>query len=306
MTLQKGRSIELFYVNGHPDGMVTAMIPFQWTGHVLVTKRTEIKQALTTRPEALRPGIYMLVGEQNGIASLYIGETDEIKQRLTNHALNKDWWDTAILITANGDPLNKAHARYLEFRLYQQAKDVDKISVDAGKTPTESPLSDSAKAHMDDFLENIYLVLPALRFDFMSEDSRPRQPVILEPGDMSVVRFTFEVPRNGIKATARLEDGGFIVDAGSLARDRWSGSTTAQSTYAALFRELVEQGVLVQEGNNRKFARDYRFKSSSAAAAVTAGRPATGPGSWIVEGTNKSYGQWEKEQLDSISTAAAD
>jgi hypothetical protein len=41
----KGRSLELYFIDGRPDGMLTAEV-FNWTGHVLVTPRTQIGAAL--------------------------------------------------------------------------------------------------------------------------------------------------------------------------------------------------------------------------------------------------------------------
>jgi len=40
-----GRSLELFFIDGRPDGMLTAEV-FNWTGHVLMTPRTRISEAL--------------------------------------------------------------------------------------------------------------------------------------------------------------------------------------------------------------------------------------------------------------------
>ncbi|MDE4063793.1 GIY-YIG nuclease family protein [Phaeobacter gallaeciensis] len=297
MSPKKGRSIELFFVDGTPDGMVTATIPFQWSGHVLVTRRTQLKEAIG-RSEATRPGVYLLVGDKDGQQTLYVGETDELKARLTQHASAKDWWDTAILVTSNGEPLNKAHVRYLEHRMFIDAKRINKIALEYGRAPTESPLSEAAKAHMDDFLENIYLVLPALRFDFFNEQAKADSPSSPERTSSDAVFFTFEVARHGIKARARWEDGKFIVEAGSKARIKWS-SSAAHPTYADLYDDLVDQGVLIADGDHRVFAKSYVFNSTSAAAAVVSGRPASGPKSWIKEGTAQNYGDWELEQLQS-------
>lgn len=159
MMYKRGRSIELFFVDGTPDGMVTATIPFQWSGHVLVSRRTQLKEALE-RDETLRPGVYLLVGDKDGTPTLYIGETDELRLRTKQHAAAKDWWETAVLISSSGEPLNKAHARYLEYRLYVRANEVGKVGLNNSQSPTESKLSDAARAHMDDFLENIFWCCP--------------------------------------------------------------------------------------------------------------------------------------------------
>lgn len=292
--LKRGRSIELFFVDGQPDGMVTATIPFQWSGHVLVTRRTQLKDALE-REEAQRPGVYLLIGDKDGRPTLYVGETDELRERAKQHVKGKDWWETAVLISSSGEPLNKAHARYLEFRLHRQAGSAARIDLENSQSPTESKLSDAARAHMDDFLENIFLVLPALRFDFFTQKANV-QPSEASSMSDPVVRFFFEVPKNGIRATAYLDDGNFIVESGSRARLRWEGSRKA--AYVGLHQALIDQGVLEPRGSHCIFVKSYAFSSPSAAAAVVAGRSASGPQSWIVEGTGQTYGEWESARLE--------
>lgn len=302
MAVSRGRSIELFFHDGEPDGMVSATIPFQWTGHVLVTGRTQLSDALR-ESETAQPGVYLLIGEDDqGESTLYVGETDEIRSRIRQHAKSEDknWWDIAVFVTATGEPLNKAHARYLEHRIHSLAQAAGKVKLANSKSPTASPLSKAALAHMDDFLNNLQLVLPALRLDFLLQQTAVDHPPHDEKENTPPIYFIMEVPRHGVKARARLEQstGKFIVEAGSLARKEWVGSTTAQSTYARLHAELVEQGILQPQDGHLIYVRSYAFKSTSAAAAVTAGRPATGPGTWILEGSTKTYGEWESEDLE--------
>ncbi len=148
-----------------------------------------------------------MIGDKDGENTLYIGETDELKTRLTQHAGSKDWWDTAVLITSNGEPLNKAHVRYLELRMFTDAKSINKIALSYGQSPSGSPLSEAARAHMDDFLENVYLVLPALRFDFFTAQAKDDSPSAPDRNTTDAVYFTFDVLKHGIKSRARWEDG---------------------------------------------------------------------------------------------------
>lgn len=89
MTLTLGRSLELYYIDGRPDGMLTAEL-FNWTGHVLMTPRTQIAEALV-RPEAKFTGVYLLIGEQNGEPRAYIGQGEDIAARIRDHDVKKDW-----------------------------------------------------------------------------------------------------------------------------------------------------------------------------------------------------------------------
>jgi hypothetical protein len=294
MSDNKGKSIELFFVNGDPDGMLTATIPFQWTGHVLVTGRTQLKEALQ-REEAKRPGVYLLVGENEGEPLLYIGESDDIRRRIRDHDAKKDWWSTAIFITSSGEPLNKAHIRFLESSLVDKAKQVDKINLENGNSPTLSPLSEASVAHMEDFLQNIYLVLPALKFDFFTQNVRTNAKAKKDRNKRPV--FILNTPRHNLTARAIIEDSHFVVEEGSLAREKWVGTASKRSSYGKLFDELVKQGVLEVHGKQRIFAKSYAFNSPSAAGAVVNGRPTAGPTAWKLEGTQKTYKEWEADEL---------
>jgi len=293
---KKGRSIELFFVNGDPDGMLTATIPFQWTGHVLVTGRTQLKDSLK-REEASRPGVYLLLGENDEGPLLYIGESDDIGKRIKNHDALKDWWSTAIFITSSGEQLNKAHIRYLESRLVEKAKQANKIPLDNGNNPATSLLSEAAEAHMEDFLDNIYLVLPALKFDFFIQNIRTIERLEAANANNDKPIFVLNTPKHGLTARATIEGSHFIVEVGSKAKMEWTSVTAKNSSYGKLFDELADQGILVVDGKNRIFTENYAFNSPSAAAAVVNGRPASGPMEWKVEGTRKNYKEWEAEEI---------
>jgi hypothetical protein len=122
----KSRSLELFFIDGRPDGMLTAK-EFNWTGHVLMTPRTQFSEALK-RKETGYTGIYLLFGEKEGEPLAYIGEADNVGDRIRNHDIKKDWWTSAILITSADNKLNKAHVRYLEARLIELAINIKKIT----------------------------------------------------------------------------------------------------------------------------------------------------------------------------------
>lgn len=290
----RGRSIELFFHDGDPDGMTTATIPFQWTGHVLVTNRTQVFDALK-EPETTQPGIYLLVGELEGKPQLYVGETDEIRARINQHIKDssKDFWDRAIFVTAKGEPLNKAHSRYLESRIYGLALQINKVSLANSKAPTESPLSKAAMAHMEDFLRNLRLVLPALRFDFLTEQTKPKISVLTVPAQS--IAIYFRLTTKEVTARARQEAGDFIVEEGSDARNTWVGTTSADSTYGLLYASLVSQGIIGDRNGKRQFLQSYAFNSVSAAASVVTGRPTSGQGAWHLENDpSKNYSDYEQ------------
>lgn len=298
-----GRSLELYYIDGRPDGMVTAEL-FNWTGHVLMFPRTQLSAALA-RGEASYAGVYLLLGDQNGEPFAYIGEGEDIGARIRQHDVRKEWWTSAVLVTASANKLNKAHVRYLEARMISLAKGIGHTPLDNLTAPVLPILSEADVAKMEAFLENLLIVLPAVRVDMFIQrvrsvrpktssapapsSSEPRQPT--EGG----VRFLLESRKHNLRASATLTDGEFVVEAGSWAKIEWTG--LEHHTYASLYAELRRSGVLTEDGTHCVFTQDYAFRSPSAAAAVVNGRASNGQLDWRTAENGLTYKDWEARQV---------
>ena len=291
----QGRSLELYFIDGKPDGMLTAEV-FNWTGHVLMAPRTQITEALK-RKEAGYTGVYILLGEQDGKPLAYVGEAEEIGKRIRDHAAVKDWWTSAVLVATAGDALHKAHVKYLESRLVEIAREIGSVPLENGNTPPRPSLPEAHIANMEAFLDYLLMVLPALRIDVFLSKKRPTTPITADNQSAAVPVFELVNRKHGIKATAKLTGGEFVVQEGSAARNEWTGDTTDKTSYWKLFNELVEQGILKPAGRSRVFAANYAFTSTSAAGAVVNGRSTRGPTEWKLKGTGQTYKEWEAEQL---------
>jgi hypothetical protein len=287
----KGRSIELYLVDGRPDGMVTAEIA-NWTGHVLAFPRAKLPQALG-RPEARRTGVYLLLGEREGQPLAYVGESEDIALRFKSHEQAKDWWTLAAIVTTAGNSLNKAHIRYLEARLVEEAKAAGS-ALDNGTAPTKGSLSEAAVANMEAFLDTLLMVLPVLRIDAFSKPQGPKLTGAAGPLSDATPVFVLQSPKTGVSAEAAWIDGILVVRAGSVGR-AWYGKNAP--SYEALQAKLIAAGVLGQEADRIRFLQDHPFDSPSAAGAVVNGRSTAGAVEWKLKASGQTYKSWEQAQL---------
>jgi len=281
-----GRSLELYFIDGRPDGMLTAEV-FNWTGHVLMFPRASLALALA-RPEAQRAGVYLLLGEIDGEPVTYVGESEDIGARFKAHEANKDWWTRAVIVTTAGNALNKAHIKHLEARLVEEAKAAG-AKLDNGASPTKSGLSEAGRANMEAFLDSLLMILPALRVDVFLTGTTPDAKAAASVA----ASFELRTPKHGVSAEAVLVDGAMVVRAGATAR-HWTG---AGASYRPLHAKLVAAGVLSPEGTGLRLVRDQGFASPSAAAAVLNGRSANGQIEWKRKGTTQTYKDWEHASL---------
>lgn len=294
MTRATGRSLELYYIDGRPDGMLTAEM-FNWTGHVLMTPRTQIATALA-RTEASYAGIYLLLGEQDGEPLAYIGEGEDISARIRSHDVKKDWWNSAVLAA---NKLNKAHVRYLEARLIAEAKSIGRMKLENSMAPSLPGLSEADQGKMEAFLENLLVVLPAVRVDMFIQRARSApKPAVAAPVAViaeAEARFVLENKKHSLTAYAVLKDGEFIVEEGSHARLNWESKSVKIHGYGLLHAELKASGVLQEDGERCVFAQSYAFQSPS--AALVDGRPANGTTEWINTATRQTYKEWEASRV---------
>ena len=287
------QTLELFFIDGKPDGMLTAEV-FGWTGHILVTPRTRLSEALK-RKESSYTGVYILLGENEEAPLAYIGEGESIANRIKSHDAKKDWWTRAVLITSAANNLHKAHVQYLESRLVSLGLSAANVTLENGTNPALPSLSEGAQANMEAFIDQLLMVLPAVRVDLFTIKAKPEKQILAKeasPNDLSPV-FELFLKKEGITATAVLEDGEFVVQKGSLARGKYIGERSKQ------YDKLVEQGVLVDHGKLKIFTVSYAFSSTSAAGSVCTGRSTAGTTAWKVKGSRKTYKEWEAESLES-------
>ena len=310
--MSAGKSVRLFLADGTPGGLLTAEI-MNWTGHVVAAPRSDLA-ALLKRPETSRTGIYILLGDDPdsvGGQMAYIGEGDDVGKRLYQHARpegqnGKDFWDRAIVLTSKDANLTKAHARYLESCFITLALRARRARLTNSTSPTPIVLPEADVSDMEYFIDQSKIVLPILGVNIFRS---PRTALASAPasdgGRTDSPVFEMTMQKWGISATAQEVDGEFTVFEGSHARSAWIGA--AGHNYIGLRTKLEKDGTLAlsPDGGSMLFNRDHVFSSPSAAAAVVAGRNSNGRIEWKVQGTRRTYGDWESEGIEEAMSGEA-
>ena len=307
----KPRSINIFLLDGDPNGIRVAQISMS-TIQAIAFRRNKLREVRETFPEVERPGVYILIGEDDSEPDrqlAYIGESEAIGERLAYWRSNENgsdaktfWTDTVVLISKD-ENLTKSHARYVEACLIRGVgsnprwtmPNTRKPSEDAGKLPLQD------RAAMDEFVDQTKTLVGALGWDLFREiRGKPIQSVDnfnenigdTQLEDTDEVRFSFR--GQGFSAEMKLSSSGdFVVLAHSKARVRTT-ATIPRGT-RALRNTLLETGVLEEEGDFLVFTSDYSFSLASAAAAAVIGASANGRILWKLP-DGRTYADWEASQ----------
>ncbi|MCB9869690.1 MAG: GIY-YIG nuclease family protein [Planctomycetes bacterium] len=259
-------TIRIFLPDGTPDGL-KLIEKSNWTGQGVVCPRTLLTDK-RGRPEFLRTGVYILVGtpEPGGLPTINVGQTDEIRTRLTQHQ-RKDFWDRAVFFTSKDGSLNRAHVLYLEARLLKLAREAKRAILDNEQLPEPPGLTEAEQADVDGFLEDILSVLPVVGLNVFEKAPQARKSKEL-----------LTLRAKGLEARGFEDAEGFVVVSGSNAAGETSPSM--HDYLQRLRQDLIDQQVLVSAGSDLVFSQDYTFNSPSTAAGIIGGHSANGRVAW--------------------------
>lgn len=271
-----GKTMEVFWFDGTGDGIVTAEMS-NWSGEAIKIPRKDMDICAKEFDEASGAGVYFLFCEEENTNgdSVYIGETENVLKRLTQHIQDynagkeKFYWHTAIAFL--GKDLNKANIRFIENELVETAKGLG-VDVLTKNTYKDTVLKKSQKAAAHEFIDNIKVLLQALGYPILKEGQK----------ETSDTKFLY---CKGETADAKgyVSTNGFMVLKGSHVSDHVSESLKKYVKSYALLRQQLENDGTIVDG---VFQSDYEFKSPSAAADVVKGHSVNGNEAWkTAEGT---------------------
>jgi hypothetical protein len=263
-------TIKIFLAHGDPKRLRTAELS-NWTGKAVAGPRSEFDSVLA-REESQNSGVYFLTGidPETGKSAVYIGEAESIRDRIKGH-LDKDFWNHIAFFTSKDENLTKAHIRYLEGRLIEQAKQAGRAEV-KNSQGSGARLPESDREDMEIFLEKLHQLLPVLGVEVLV-------PTIVNASGVSELEM-LSCEIKGLKATGHLTPNGIVVLAGSQAVLNERPSSQKYPWPINMRQRLKDEGVLTVKTDHLLFIRDAEFSSPSAAAAVIHGGHANGLIAW--------------------------
>ena len=273
-----GKSISLFLIDGTPDGVIACELS-NWTGKGYKIPRNNLKD-VSNRSDLKKPGVYFLIGHnEDDKQTVYIGESEDVFKRLYPHQ-EKDFWTEALVFISKDENLNKAHIKYLEFSLHDEAVEANRYKIFNSNVPTKPAISEAEIAVMSEFSTNLKLLVGALGFRIFEKLTKS----LTSKQD----KYRIDAARGAV-ATGIMTTEGFVVFKGSKI------ASTEVPSMPESFKKKRAQIISEKVVIDFEFTQDYLFSSPSTAAAVVMGRSANGLKEWkLKDGSNLG----ENEQKD--------
>jgi hypothetical protein len=263
-----GKSIHIYCPTGEPRGVRIAEITTRIV-QAIVVPRAKLEEALA-RDELAGVGVYFLFGEtDNGSGQqVYIGEAEDCGSRLREHHRKKDFWNIAVCVVSRTGSFTKAHCKWLEWHAIDRATIANRYQLANGNSGSRPTLPEWMEADAIEVFDTADVLLSTLGYPIF-------EPAVHGRVDEEKV---FVCKRAGAEARGIYNEDGFVVLAGSIARDEVMQS--AREVIESVRTELLAAGTLERTKAGLVFKANHAFPSPSAAASFVSGSSVNGWVEW--------------------------
>lgn len=275
-----GRSIRIYLADGTPSGIRHIEI-VNWSGQAIYCPRSRFAE-LTKWDETKRPGVYFLFERQSNDSDnrVYIGESENVIKRLNDHDRQKDFWNELVIFTSKDENLTKSHIKYLEARLSALVVQAERYKIENSNTPAESSLPRADRDTMEEFINNMKIVLGTLGHKLLEPLKISAKPDNQDnqSNKSSITGTILKFSLRNLVAHGQVTDDGFLLLAGTDVAT--SATQSLSAGWRAIRDKWIADGLLKLSGENYRLEKDVLVSSSSCAAAIVAGTTRSGPQSW--------------------------
>ena len=256
------KTIELFLLDGSPNDRVICSIS-NWDGIGFKIPKTKLRDC-KDRQELKHTGVYFLLNKNDENPSIYIGESENVYERLLQH-LNEDTWNEALIFVKKDNNLNKAHVKFLENYFYNLGVSADRYTLKNSNIPTKSSISESDVASMEEFAYYIKMITNTLGYKAFEK--------LVETENQEDCDYFIQ--SIGLCAKGKMTNEGFVVIKGSESSNNFKPASS--KSLRRKWECLREENIV---DSNGIFIKDYLFSSPSLAASMILGRNANGLTEW--------------------------
>lgn len=266
------QTIQIYLPFGNPRGFRQAEITTRTVRAFEIPRPELTKFTQANFPEAEQPGVYFLFGQdETGDPLCYIGESDNVRKRLSEHDAKKDFWTHAVGLVSLTNTWTKAHIQFLEFQSIKRAKQAASYVFTNGQEGHFTQIPAPLRADCEEFFETIQVLVSTLGYSVMEVPDEEKSTSLDE---------RFYIDKVGVRAVGTYNSNGMTVFEGSTARP-----ITLDKEYAKGRRvqqeQLLSQGVLEQTATGYRFVKNHTFSSPSGASFIILGRSSNGWDDWM-------------------------
>lgn len=155
--MEAPKEIKIFLPDGNPGGLKVVELSNR---NIRALQIPRSALAEVKRAELSQPALYLLCDREGENA--YIGECENFLNRVKDHDQKKDFWEIALVFTADG--IEKSDVKYLESLAVQEAKAAERMEILNSTSPVKNKLHEFKAATINEFFSDIKMLASVLGY----------------------------------------------------------------------------------------------------------------------------------------------
>lgn len=266
------KTIQIFLPGGDPQGIRVAELTTRIVQVIEVPR--SLLQDFLKMPECGQVALYFLIGESEDAEErrVYVGQTGDLRARLTSHNKEKDFWERVLVLISRTNSLTQTHALFLEWHCLQNIRTAGRFVDENGNSGSRPHTPAPMEADCHEIFDTGRTLLSTLGFPFFDPIAKSNDGT---PDDDEMFYC------NAVNADGRglYTPEGFVVLKGSSGR-RESVPSLSGTSQDRSREKLINVGIIRVEGERLIFEKDHLFNSPSMAAISLMGRTTNGWTAW--------------------------
>jgi predicted GIY-YIG superfamily endonuclease len=265
------KTIQIYLPGGDPRGIRVAEITTRIVQLIEVPR--SLLQDFLKMPESDQVAVYFLFGQTEDGAEqrVYIGQTGDLRARLTKHNKEKDFWERALVLISRTNSLTQTHALFLEWHSLQACRQAGRYGDENGNSGSKPHTPAPLEADCLEIFETGHALLATLGYPLFDPVAKPA--AVTAPDEI------FYCTASGANGRGLYTEEGFVVLKGSTGRLKNVPSIIGTAG-ERLRQRLLDSGAMRAEGDGVIFEKDELFRSPSMAALALMGRTCNGWVDW--------------------------
>ena len=150
----KAKTINLLLYDGDLSGVISIEDSSWNSGELYSAPRENVDELLKT-DACSKYGVYLLLSKD----MVYVGQASDLKKRINQHKVGKEWWESVVILTTKGDDLNHSDIDYLEAVLIDKAYKIGRLDVDNKNKGNPKKVSKFREVFLGQYLEEALFLM---------------------------------------------------------------------------------------------------------------------------------------------------
>lgn len=181
MSNNAGKGINILLIDSTIEGRIRVEDDDWGDGLLLVSPKDKL-DVFFDGEKIDKPGVYFLLSKDK----VYVGQSNDLKQRINQHIIGKEWWDRVVFLTNKAGDFDHADIDYLESVFIEKSKQIGTFVSENKNNGNKINIGVGKKNRLDKYIQEALFLLSFIGLNLFEKENGPKPTIVVRPASSKV------------------------------------------------------------------------------------------------------------------------